>query len=195
MTVVDEETEAPRGTMWVRSWRLPGGRGYGASIQMGPVTFGLTPDRALAYAAELVRRSIEAEHDAAVIRLLTQPGRANMPVEQAAMFVSADLRQDRAVDHEATAPLAFEAGINPQLVPFVKVMHEGKQIAQQTPKEARHHAMSVLDVIAAADLDSALERALMGLLGLDRAQASAVINGLGSYWPDEEPEPAGARGA
>jgi hypothetical protein len=180
------------GTITVRSWRLPGGKGYGASVQMEEVSFGLPPDRALRYAETLVRRSIEAEHDAAVMRLLT--GRMRMPVERVVEFIASDLRPDRTVDHEATDPLAFEAGINQELVPFVKVLlSTGEQIAQLTPKQARAHAMSVLDVIAAADLDSALERALIGLVRVDRARASAFIKDLASYWPEEEPEPASVR--
>jgi hypothetical protein len=182
--------EEPRGTIWVKSWRLPGGRGYGASVQVKEVSFGLTPSRAVEYATELVRRSIEAEHDAAVMRLLAK---AQLPVTKAAEFVAYDLRRDRVVRHEFTEPLEFEAGINAQLVPFVKVIHGQQQIAQLTPKQARAHAMSVFDVIAAADLDSALERALMGLLNLTRAQASAVVNGLSKHWPAEEPEDATVR--
>jgi hypothetical protein len=179
------------GIITVRSWRLPGGKGYGASVQMEEVSFGLPPDRALRYAETLVRRSIEAEHDAAVMRLLTD--RMRMDVETAAKFIAYDLRPDRAVEDGATEPLVFEAGINLQLVPFVKVLLAGDQVAQFTPKQARAHGLSVLDVIAAADLDSALERALIGLAGVDRPRASAFIYELASYWPEEEPEPAAVR--
>jgi preprotein translocase subunit Sec61beta len=170
--------------MKVKSWRLPGGKGFGASVSIEGVTFGLAPEHARSYAMELTRRALQAEHDAAVVRLLT--GRVGLDLMTAGHFLVDTIHPERVLDHAATAPLEFTAGLNMEKVPFLWVRHEGEAIAQLSPKQARAHAMAVLTVVEAAELDSTLERMLVGSMGLDRPRASAFIAGMFEYWPEEE---------
>lgn len=176
--------------LWVRSWALPGGRGYGVRVNVGARAWTLGRDRATAYAALLVQRAVEAEHDTAVFRLLTE--RLRLPVDLAAQVLDRDLRADRPLDHAPSEPLQLTAGValdseEPGGVrPFIAMHLDGAQAGQLTPADARAHAVNVLAALAAADLDSALRRALVGPIGIDEARASAVIASLPEYWPEEE---------
>jgi hypothetical protein len=185
------------GAVWVAAWALPKGGGYGVRIRVGDLNWTMTPDRALAYAAAVIRAAVTAEHDAAVFGLLTV--RLGLDVRTAGQVIAADLRPDRPPLDADTAPLEFRPGITvtepvaaPRGVrPFVGMWAGGKQIGQFTPADCRHHATSVLDTVAAADLDSAFRRLLVGPLDLDEARASQVIASLAEHWPAaEEPRRA-----
>jgi hypothetical protein len=179
-------SEAQTHTVWVRSWRLPGGKVYGASIQVDETSWGLRPDQVAPYAELVVRRSLEAEHDAAVLRLLT--GRVGMSMEDAVRFLATQVRGERVVDDTATLPLTLAPGVADEEVirPFLHLHVEGRFAGQWSPREARAHAMAALTVTAAADLDSIMERVLVGSMGLDRGRASAFVHELGTVWPSEE---------
>lgn len=56
-----------------------------------------------------------------------------------------------------------------------------------TPRELRDHGSHVLSTPAAADLDAALHRKLVGTFGLDDARARAVVSDLVNHWPKEPP--------
>lgn len=178
--------------LWVQSWALPTGRGYGVRVNVDARSWTLGRDRAIAYATTLVQRATEAEHDAAVFRLFTE--RLGVPAKESAETLHLSIREQRAADHSATEPLELTAGVTldeavgaaPAVRPFIAMHLDGAQVGQLTPADARDHAIAVLGTIAAADLDSALRRALVGSIGIDEARASAVIASLSEYWPTEE---------
>jgi hypothetical protein len=197
--------------IWVSSWVLPKGRGYGVRLRVGGTTWGLTPDRALAYAAAVIRAAVTAEHDAAVAGLLMN--KLAVPDRLVAELFAHDLRPDRPDTDADTGPLLLRPGVavdehlngSRTFRPFIGLhladthiesgrpawSPRGEKVGQFTPADARQHATAVLDTIAAADLDSALRRLLVGPLGLGEARASAVIADLANHWPaTEEPRRA-----
>jgi hypothetical protein len=139
----------------------------------------LDEDGAVRYARAVLRVAHSADHDAAVIKLLTKFG---TPAAEAAKLVGYNLRPDRApFDHDATKPLRFEPGVNQKGEPFVKVLLDGRQIGQITAPAAMEHAVAVLEVVATVDLDAALYRLLVGQINLDDGTARAVVGDLASH--------------
>ena len=187
------------GAVWVSSWAMPKGRGYGVRMRLGSTTWGLTPDDAVAHATAAIRAAVTAEHDAAVATLLA--GKLSVPLRDVAMLFERDLRPDRPDLDAHTDPLLLRPGVavdegvdrSRTFRPFVALhlADEDGQAGEFTPADCRHHATSVLDTIAGADLDSGFRRLLVGTLGLGEARASAVIADLGNHWPaDQEPRRA-----
>jgi len=165
-------------TIWVQSDPLPNGT-YVTAVHYNDDTARIL-DRAagLAYAAEVVAAATRAEHDAAVLRQLVAAG-----VDlQAAGHTIADLRADRPpLNDGATAPLRLTPGIAANGHGFLAVHIGGQQVGQWSPADARDHASAALTVLAAADLDEAYRRHLIGPLGMDEARARDVITDLGDH--------------
>lgn len=191
MTAGDTAPGGERDGVWVSSWVLPKGRGYGVRIRVGSTTWGLTPDAAVAHATAAIRAAVTAEHDAAVANLLA--GKLSVPLPYVAELFERDLRPDRPDLDAHTTPLLLRPGVavdegldRPRTFrPFVALHLDGDpaQAGEFTPADCRNHATNVLDTIASADLDSGLRRLLVGTLGLGEARASAVIADLGNHWP------------
>jgi hypothetical protein len=139
----------------------------------------LDEDGAVRYARAVLRVANSADHDAAVIKLLTKLG---IPAEKAAKLVGYNLRPDRPpFDHAATKPLSFVPGVNQKGEPFVKVLLDGRQIGQINAPETMEHAVAVLGVAATVDLDAALHRLLIGQVNLDDGRARAVVGDLARF--------------
>jgi hypothetical protein len=180
--------------LWVRSEVMPDGT-YGVGLNVGADrSWALSRDRAVAYAVACFARATEVEHDTAVMRLLT--GKLGIPAETAGQVIVQDLRPDRPDAHDATKPLRFFGQIGRakhprpdagQFVPMLAMELDGKDAGQLTPADLRDHAGAVLRVIAAADLDAALLRALTGTFGLDENRSRNVIDDLANHWPDSQP--------
>jgi hypothetical protein len=162
---------------------LPDGR-YGVGISVGDdVAWVLSREQAVAYVVVCVERATQADHDTATFRLLVDIG---LPEDKAAAFLAEDIRQDRAVDNAPTSPLVFVPAVG-QKGPFLHMRLDTEDVGQLTPADLRDHALSVLDVLAVVELDAALRRALVGLVGLDDARAHAVVGGLAKFWPKSRP--------
>lgn len=169
--------------IWVRSEVLPNGT-YGVGLNVGEDrAWVLDRDQAVAYAVTCCARATEVEHDAAVFDLLTK--RVGISERDAAATVLKDIRPNRPDEHAATEPLHFIGGLG-RRGPFLNMMLDGKQVGQLTPADLRDHAMGVLNVIAAADLDAALRTVLVGQFGLDDDTARAVVGSLEEHWPAEQ---------
>jgi hypothetical protein len=179
--------------LWVRSELLPDGT-YGVGISVEADTaFVLDREQAVAYAVACFARATEADHDTAIMRLLT--AEVGVPNEVAAQVVQNDLRPDRPDDH-ATDPLRFIPAVGrakyPRpnagaFIPILAMQLNGDQVGQLTPADLRDHGGAVLDVLAAADLDAALHRALVGTVGLDDDKARSVVGELSHHLSEPEP--------
>lgn len=178
--------------LWVRSDVLPDGS-YGVTVSVGEDRAWTLPRRrAERYAVACMARAIEAEHDAAVFRLLTI--RLRMEAKSAAALVVQDVRASRQADDRATAPMRFVPSLTIEGKPFLVHEVDGETVGQLIPADLRDHAAGVLQVLAAADLDRALLASLTGAIGLDDGTARAVIGALAEHWPEEE-EPRRKAGA
>jgi len=170
--VIPSENEG----LWARSDILPDGN-YAVTVSVGSDRiWTLDRDGAIRYALTLLRAAQEADHDAAVFRALTH---AEVPPDAAAHGISKDLRPDRPpLDHDATAPLKVEPGVNEALQPFLKLSLDGKPFGQVGVDGAADHALGVLSAMLSVDLDAALHRWLIGTIGLDTPKAKAFVHSL-----------------
>ncbi|RCG19076.1 hypothetical protein DQ384_38000 [Sphaerisporangium album] len=165
--------------IWVQSNLLPDGT-YAASIHYDQDRSRVLDRHAgLAYAAAVIDVASQAEHDAAVIRQLTATG---VRLTHAAATV-AELRADRPpIDDAVTAPLRLVPGVSQKTGnAFLAVFIGARQVGQWDPGDAREHATAVLEALAAADLDAAYRRHLIGIVGLDPGSAQAAVNDLANH--------------
>lgn len=158
---------------------------YAAVISIGSdLSWTLSAPRARRYAAAVIDAATAAEHDAATYGALTCKG---IPIDLV-MEVIARARAFREGGGRWTDPLLITPGI--QAVdphgPFLHAMHRDRpNLAWQwTPEDARQHAGQVLQVVAAAELDSALILALAALSVPSETRA-AVVDHLGRHWPSD----------
>lgn len=165
--------------IWVQSDVLPDGT-YVTAIHYDDDQSRIL-DRAagLAYVAEVFTAAVHAEHDAAVVRQLTGLG---LDLESAARAI-AELRADRPPLADAvTAPLRLVPGVSAKTGNGFLHIHLGEvRVGQWDPDDARDHATNVLSVLAAADLDAAYCRYLVGTVGIGLPRAQAVVGDLGNY--------------
>lgn len=170
--------------MWVRSDVLPDGS-YGVTISVGEdKAWTLARRRAERYAVACMARATEAEHDAAIYKLLTV--RLGLEAQFAAAFIVQTIRAARQPDDRATAPLRYVPSLTLAGKPFISQELDGAVVGQLTPADLRDHTVGVLQVLAATDLDRRLHRALVGEIGLDEATALAVVGSLMEDWPEDE---------
>lgn len=153
---------------------------YVTAVQVGPdTTIVLDRDRAVRYGMTVITAVQYAEYDAAVFAQAKDTGMDDRTAAQMVM----DLRADRPpLDDDATAPLRFDP-----ILAFktkeaaVHVSLQGELFSQWTAADANGHAMHVLQVASAVDLDGAYRRYLFGTVGLDAARAAMLVDDLGHY--------------
>lgn len=157
--------------------------GYVATLSVdADQTRVLTPAESIRYAAAVLDAAARAEYDGAVFAQMS--GIDGIGTQSAAMLVL-DLRKDRPpLDGDALTPLGLEPSVNPEGKPFLVVSIAGEKVGQWTPAEARGHALNVLEVVAAVDLDSAYYRLLRGIVGLDEHRARNIVSELGNHRPE-----------
>jgi hypothetical protein len=100
-----------------------------------------------------------------------------------------DLRDERPeLSMAPVAPMVLEPGVNSQGVPFIglHLLKNGKreQRGQLDCRQAKHHAMSVMEVVAGADFDGSYLRYLKGTCGVEDPIARAAVGGLAQYQQD-----------
>lgn len=176
--------------LWVQSELMPDGT-YGVGITVGQDrAFILNRDEAVAYATACFASATEADHDTAVMRLLTKE--IGTDITTAGQFV-VELRPDRP-DIKATEPLRFYVALGRakhprpdagEFIPMLLMYLEKKQVGELTPADLRGHAAGVLNVLAAADLDANLRRRLMAAVGIPEEQARVFVESLADHMPDE----------
>lgn len=169
--------------VWVRSGVAAGGA-YVVEFDAGPdVAWSLPPDAAVRYTLAVMRVANTADHETAVVRLTT--GRLGLAHDLAVQALT-DMRADRPpYDDEATAPLLFRPSTRLRgdggMYPAVIVAAPGLPDGMWPVRDARRHALAVLDVLATADLDAGLFRWLTAMVGLEPDPARAVVDDLRSY--------------
>jgi hypothetical protein len=166
-------------------------RTYGVRIHLGPTRrWTLNRVRARAYALSCFSKATQAEHDTAVMCLLTR--QMEIPNDEAAQLLVHDLHSARPDDHAATEPLRYTVAIGRarhprpdagQLVPVIMITIDGTTVGQITPCELRDHAAGVLATIAAADLDTTFRRVLVSTVGIEDAAAQTLVHLLQGHWP------------
>jgi hypothetical protein len=159
---------------------------YAAVISLGSdLSWTLPGPRARRYAASLVEAATSAEHDAATFHALRC---RDIPLDLIGEVITRSRGHRPTVDRW-TEPLVLTAGITAAEphVPFLHAYHRDHPDEgwQWTPGDARQHAAHVMQVVAAATLDSALVRALTDL-GVPSETRAAVVDHLGAHWPEED---------
>jgi hypothetical protein len=158
---------------------------YAATCSLGEdVAWTLPPGRAAAYSNAVDSLATAAEHDAAVYAALRCKG---LPQDLIAA-VLLRCRSHRPSTDRWTAPLVITAGITLREPhgPFLIVRHPDRPDLdwQWTPQQAREHASHVINVCAAAILDSTLS-SVLAELGVDAETIPAVVDHVGRHWPGD----------
>jgi hypothetical protein len=168
------------GTVWIRTEPTDSG-GYVVVLSAGDdVAVTMDRDRVMNYAHELLRAVAIAEYDAAVFAQVTRG--LSLPKAAAAEVVRT-LRADRPpLDDRATEPFVFEPGVSRRSSKgFLQIVLGGQTLGQWELADAREHVLTILEAYAVADLDSAYQRALVGVIGIEPGRAQAVIEDLVNF--------------
>ncbi len=172
----------------------PRGRGgYICAMYLGGrLLRALDADAAAAYCAEWTWAISCAEHDAAVLKQLTEMGIAKRYVAQPIRHLRADRRP---IIEAAAAPVTLAPIVSGRTGEgLVQGSVDGVRF-QWDLTTARTHVMYVAEVSAASVLDTAYSTHLRGIIGLDDTDASKYVTRLRSYMPSttgdhEHPPPA-----
>ena len=172
-------------TIWVRTEPTRKGNGYVVVVDVtDDRSLRFTPREALMWCQAVLGAVALAEYDVAVTRQMTSG--LGLPLEPVAMLIS-EIRGDR-------PPLPTVRGLEigygvardehadgATYRPFITLHLDGEGVAQLTVEQGRHHALAMIEVPIVADLDSAYARALVGIVGIERDQATRAVHDLASY--------------
>jgi len=175
---------------------------YGVTVTAGPdVAFRLDHDSATAYAAACVATAMQADHQVAVLRLLTEC--LGLDFRDVAIVVKRYPRTNWIARNAVTDPVRFEPVVGrrtnrpegaAEFEPLVAVTCNDTEVGCLNPDQAREHAESVLDALAAAQLDNDLFHYLTETIQVEPDRARGLIALLFHYMPvgeDREPEKEG----
>lgn len=166
--------------VWMRTEPTLDGTGYMVVIEIDD-DHALTLDReqANAYSYAILEAVARAEYDAAVFN---QISKRMSDKEGYASQLVVDLRKDRPdIDFSVMEPMSFTPGVNQRGKPFLLINMAGEPVGQWDLKDARLHALMVLESIVVADLDAGYRRALLGIIGLEGHVATSVVDDLRNY--------------
>jgi hypothetical protein len=167
--------------LWVKSDVHADGT-YGITIELGDQVRGLSTEDAYRHARAVLALAQRAEYDAAIVRQLSDK-KLGLAVADAVLTV-ATMRTDRpTIDPADTWPIALEAGVNPDLIPFLSVWAKGVQVGQWTVADARSHALAVLETTEVVALDQSYLAFLISDegIGLDEGTARAVVEDIVNF--------------
>lgn len=201
MSGEDDEGDRTDQGVWVSSEVSPDGH-FVLSVEFSSdVSMPLDTVQARAYAAEVMRASAIARHDAAVARQIIE--KLGLPVKEAALTLHM-LRAGRPpLDAAALGLLSMTPEVsvsgNPFLACSVRIPSQvragpydkdGQRSWQWSVAEAHQHAGQVLVGSAIVDLDSAYRRWLVERCGIEPERALNVVGDLSSFFHDDaEGEP------
>jgi len=174
-------TNQERDAIWIKTEPTPDGKSFVVTVDFSAdCSVTLTPDQTTAYAKDVLTAVQRAEYDAAVMRQLTP-----MTDKVTAFQMVQDLRGDRP-ELAHTAPLELEPGVamdgdGESFRPFIRLGLNGETFGQWDTETARGHALGMLEVTIAADMDAAYARALVALIGVERNVAMNVVGDLARH--------------
>lgn len=170
--------------VWVESDLAADGT-YAVGLHCGDdVAWTFNRDDAIRHAAAVMAQVEHADHDAAVIKLFHN--RLGLDLATAVACVVRDLRPDRPPVDEP-GPLKLIPSVSAtDLHPFLRTELNGHVVGQWELDDARHHAMSVLQVVAAVDSDAAFYRLLVGSLGLSQTKARRIVADTANHRNERE---------
>lgn len=152
-------------------------------VTLGALTWAMSPEGAQRYAAALIARAVQAEHEAALVATL----RAYAMTEELVTEALGTVRTERdryGVSRRVTHPLSLYPGVSLFTgAPFLRVEADDLPTWQWSPADARGHALHVLEVIAASEADALLAKVLTVDLGVTQPVAHALIAAMGAHWP------------
>lgn len=149
------------------------------------VSIPLTSGEAAAYALALVRQATHATYDAAVAAQISHLTEARGP-EVTDHAVAVILKAIRAArpnsDGVTTGPVTFHGIVSAMnREPYVNGSLNGEHFTRWTPALAMRHALHVMEVAVAAELDGLYRTALMAEIGVKSAMAMAMVDDLYGY--------------
>lgn len=178
--VVPQEHSHDEGAAWIHTEPTPDGTGYMVTLSVDEDrSISLERPTAMEYAYTVLKVVACAEYDAAVLKQMTK--RVNR--ESAAQLV-VDLRKDRPEpDFTVMAPLSLAEGVTSAGKAFVIVKKDGEPVGQWDLKQAREHALGIIESLVVAELDEAYLRCLKGVVGVETGIAQAMVNDLQEFRP------------
>jgi hypothetical protein len=175
----EPQQEEDPGTVWITTEIGPDEKTYSVVLNWEDTSTTISFDRAVKYAQEVLRAAHRAAYDAAVVRELTAVDGIE---QQAVAELIADMRQDRPpLNEEASRPLSFVPGVNKELNPFLRLSIDGKEVGQWDYKDAVEHAVTMLGLVAVAELDTLYFQGLQRLVGLPPEVAANMVSDLANY--------------
>lgn len=164
--------------VWIRTDPDPDGT-YRPTLEIDDDTaLILTRETAATYASEILRAVAIGEHEAAIYAQLIKVSDG----DQAHVgMVIADLREDRpALDTDT--PLRLIPGISAiNGRAFYGVEIRGQLVGQWTAEDARKHALTVLEAVHVAELDSAYWRFLRTHVATSDETARTIVGDLANW--------------
>lgn len=152
----------------------------------------LTSDLAHSWCQYVLAAVAAAEYDEAVMRQFTHlaPETTHGKINLGGYTLIRQLRADRGEQYHD--PLISDFSLTPAvsgttLAGFLQVHHKKVRIGQWTLNDARQHALSLLESMATAPLDSAYLRLLTTTMRLPEAHARNVVNDLADFRPQNSP--------
>lgn len=171
--------DTPRTTVIEVSSEVTPEGAYVLTVRPTPdVSISLGRDRAIRYGLSVLTAVRYADYEAAVWAQMHAAG----PGEMGAWLALTALReQRRALDHEATAPLTFDPILSSTTrTGMIRVLLDGRQIAQLETAAAAEHAHGVLGILAVAELDALYYRWLRDGV-TDEPTARHIIGDLAKH--------------
>jgi hypothetical protein len=144
------------------------------TIQGTPIT--LTKARATAYAQAAIAAAADAEHDAMIVKQLTERLSLDQDAAVAVMAKGRETRPPReASGFTWTGGVSLFSG-----QPFVSIHFKELALGQMDPASARRHGMHALEAQVGAENDTSYAYALKGT-GLGWPEVTQVVAAAGEY--------------
>lgn len=164
--------------LWITSDPQPDGSYTLVLSVEGDRSRALTPDEAWRYGRAVFAVANAVDYEEAVYGQLLARG---VP-QDAVLHLVAGMRAARPpFDDEATAPLRWVPGLNPEGKGFIRLDMDERPIGQLTVEDARGHGAHVIEAVPNAELDAVYRALLVKTIGLSDREARAAVDLLGTY--------------
>jgi hypothetical protein len=177
---VTPATTGPQLAVWLDTQLQPDGE-YVLTMSIGDdYAVELPVDQALAHAVEVLRNVALADYAQAIRQQMLGLGTDPEGVEDLLRALVPRLPMSEPVTELVMLPAINRNNGEPML----QIAFRDQLLGVWTLKEARSHALGVLEATLAARMDTSYRQALIENIDLDGATAAGVINALGKLrWP------------